>query len=191
MSPHRSDPDDREDASVPAGQVHVDGPPPLPLGGPPHLGAGPDAAAAGPTPAATPLGPRRRTRTAWLVGAGATCLVVIAVVLGLRSWDLGSQVSDLNDEKGTLAAKTLRSTATSPSSRRSGTRSGKSSRFLRSPLPTPTRPERTSSSSFPWRESARTPTAIRSTRNVIGFRLAGPPTATHSRRKVLQDHRPR
>jgi hypothetical protein len=100
-------PDDREDASVPAGQVHVDGPPRLPVDGLPHLSAGTGAAAAGQTPPATPLRPRRRTRTPWLVGAGAAGLVVIAVVLGLRSWDLDHQVSDLTEENETLAAENV------------------------------------------------------------------------------------
>jgi hypothetical protein len=99
------------EASVPTNQVPVDGPPPLYapplLDAPPLPAAGPDVAAATKPPPATPSRPRRRTRSAWLVGAGATCLVVIAVVLGVRSWDLDGQVSDLTEENGTLTAENL------------------------------------------------------------------------------------
>lgn len=102
-------PDDREEASVPAGQVHAGGPPPLdgpPVPDPPpHLPAAPDVATATQTAPAKPPGQRRRTRTAWLVGAGVTCLAVIAVVLGVRSLDLDSQVSDLTEKNGTLSAQ--------------------------------------------------------------------------------------
>lgn len=107
MNLHRAD--DREDTAVPTGWVRVDSPPaldsPSALDGPPQFGAGPDVATPAQTPPATAFRPRRRTGTAWLVGAGATCLVVIAIVLGFRSWDLGSQVSDLKEENGTLAAE--------------------------------------------------------------------------------------
>lgn len=57
---------------------------------------------------ATPSWPRRRTRTAWLVGAGATCLVVTAALLGVRTWDLDGQVSDLMEENGSLTAENAR-----------------------------------------------------------------------------------
>jgi hypothetical protein len=109
MNLHR--PDDREEASVPPEQVPVGSPPPLDapsaLGAPPRLGARPDVATATLTPPDTAFRPRRRTRTAWLVGAGATCLAVIAVVLGVRSWDLDREVSDLKEENGTLAAENV------------------------------------------------------------------------------------
>jgi hypothetical protein len=101
MNLHRHD--DRGEASVPTEQVPVDAPPPLDA--PPLPAAGPDIATATETPPATPFRPRRRTRTALLVGAGATCLVVTAVVLGLRSWDLDGQVSDLTEENRVLTAE--------------------------------------------------------------------------------------
>ena len=101
MNLHRHD--DRGEASVPTAQVPVDAP--APLDAPPAPAAGPDIATGPETPPATPFRPRRRTRTALLVGAGATCLVVIAAVLGLRIWDLDGQVSDLNDENGSLTAE--------------------------------------------------------------------------------------
>jgi hypothetical protein len=108
MNLHR--PDDREEASMPE-QVTVGSPPPLDapsaLDAPPLLGVGPDIATATQTPPTPAFRPRRRTRTAWLVGAGATCLAVIAVVLGVRSWDLDHQVSDLKEESGTLAAENV------------------------------------------------------------------------------------
>jgi hypothetical protein len=101
MNLHRHD--DQGEASVPTEQAPVDGPPPLDA--PLFPSAGPDVATATETPPATPFRPRRRTRTAWLVGAGATCLVVTAVVLGVRSWDLDGQVSDLTEENGILTAE--------------------------------------------------------------------------------------
>jgi hypothetical protein len=42
---------------------------------------------------------------AWLVGAAVTCLLVIAGLLGDRSWDLDREVSDLTDQNGALAAQ--------------------------------------------------------------------------------------
>jgi hypothetical protein len=39
---------------------------------------------------------------AWLVGLVMMCLAVAAVVLGLRTWDLDGQVSDLTEENATL-----------------------------------------------------------------------------------------
>jgi hypothetical protein len=101
MNLHRHD--DRGEASVPTAQVPVDAP--APLDAPPVPAAGPEIATASETPPATPFRPRRRTRTALLVGAGATCLVVTAAVLGVRSWDLDGQVSDLTEENGVLTAE--------------------------------------------------------------------------------------
>jgi hypothetical protein len=40
---------------------------------------------------------------AWLAGAGAACLAVIAAGLGVWAWDLDNQVSDLTEENETLA----------------------------------------------------------------------------------------
>lgn len=109
MNLHR--PDDREEASAPTERVTVGSPPPLDapsaLDAPPLPGAGPDVATATQAPPTSAFRPRRRTRTAWLVGAGATCLTVIAVVLGARSWDLDHQVSDLKEENGTLAGENV------------------------------------------------------------------------------------
>jgi hypothetical protein len=107
MTLHRHD--DRGEASVPPEQVSVDAPPPLDA--PPLPSAAPDVATATDTSPATPFRPRRRTRTAWLVGAGAMCLVVTAVVLGVRSWNLDGQVSDLTEENGTLDRKVADLTA--------------------------------------------------------------------------------
>lgn len=87
----------RHDGSVPTEQMPVDAPPPP--------AAGPDAVTAPETPPATPRRPRRRARTAWLVGVGATGLAATAVVLGVRSWDLDGQVSDLTEENRTLTAE--------------------------------------------------------------------------------------
>jgi hypothetical protein len=96
----------RHDASVPTDQVLVEAPPaldaPTLLKPPPFPVAGPGVATATETPPATPAQPRRRAATVWLVCAGAMCLVAAAVVLGLRSWDLDGQVSDLTEENGTL-----------------------------------------------------------------------------------------
>jgi hypothetical protein len=100
--------DDPGEASVPIGQVPVDAPPalgPPPPDPPPASAAGPGVATASGTPPATPIRPRRRTATVWLVAAGATCLVAIAVVLGVRSWDLDGRVSDLTEENGALTAE--------------------------------------------------------------------------------------
>ncbi len=95
MNLHRHD--DRAEAVVPAANVPEDAPP--------HPAAGPTFATATETPPAVPVPPRRRTRTAWLVGAGATCLAIIAVSLGVRVWDLDGQVSDLTEENGALTAE--------------------------------------------------------------------------------------
>lgn len=39
---------------------------------------------------------------AWLAGAGLACLAVIAAALGVWTWDLDNQVSDLTEENATL-----------------------------------------------------------------------------------------
>jgi len=107
MNLHRYD--DRGEVSVPTGQVPGVAPPafdaPPLLDAPPLPAAGPDVVTASGAPPATPVRPRRRTATVWLVGAGATCLLATAVVLGVRSWDLDGQVSDLAEENGTLTAE--------------------------------------------------------------------------------------
>jgi hypothetical protein len=83
-----------------------DAPPLLDPPPPPPPPGGPDVATAWDAAPATPSRPRRRTRTAWLGGAGATCLVIALVVaaalLGVRARDLDGQVSDLTEENGTL-----------------------------------------------------------------------------------------
>jgi hypothetical protein len=40
-----------------------------------------------------------------MAGAGVTCLVIIAVLLGVRVWDLDGQVSNLSEENGALATE--------------------------------------------------------------------------------------
>ena len=42
---------------------------------------------------------------AWLAGAGVTCLAVIAAVLGVWTWNLDNEVSDLTEENRTLTAE--------------------------------------------------------------------------------------
>ena len=83
-----------------------DAPPLLDPPPPPPPPGGPDVATAWDAAPATPSRPRRRIRTAWLGGAGATCLVialvVTAAVLGVRARDLDGQVADLTEENGTL-----------------------------------------------------------------------------------------
>jgi hypothetical protein len=100
--------DDRGEASSPTPLVPADAPPlrdpPPLLDASPLPAAGPEVATATDTPPASPFRPRRWTRTAWLVGAGATCLMVTAVALGVRTWDLDGQVSDLTGENVTLTA---------------------------------------------------------------------------------------
>lgn len=93
--------DGREKASVPAEQVPVGAPPPVDAPPPPPP-AGPDVATATTTPPATPPRPGRRSRRAWLVGGIVACLVIIAALLGVRSWDLDGQVADLTEENQTL-----------------------------------------------------------------------------------------
>jgi hypothetical protein len=186
-------PDDREEASVPAGQVHAGGPPPFdrpPVPDPPlHLPAAPDVATATQTAPAKPPGQRRPTRTAWLVGAGVTCLAVIAVVLGVRSLDLDSQVSDLTEKNGTPSAqndaldgKVSELTAESDAIRNVF------------PISQESLADADLAGTYeilfvPVEGKCTPPTAIRSARSVTSYRSAGPPTATHSRSKVLQDLR--